>query len=82
MTTQNLEQQAAAYQKQAQAAGLIGTVYILSCPSEGWLRLQLKDISLPQAVMQIIQTFQQTLAAGSRMMNLEVKARTKEAEGK
>lgn len=82
MTTQNLQQQASGFQKQAQAAGLSGTVYILSCPSEGWLKLQLRDISLPQAVAQIIQNFQQTLAMGSSMMNLEVKVKTREAEEK
>lgn len=82
MTTQNLQEQATAYQKQAQAAGLAGTIYILSCPSEGWLRVQLRDISLPQAMAQIIQSFQQTLAMGSSMMNLQVKLKTREAEEK
>lgn len=82
MTTENLQQQATGFQKQAQAAGLSGTVYILSCPSEGWLKLQLRDITLPQAVAQIIQNFQQTLAMGSSMMNLQVKLKTREAEEK
>ncbi len=82
MTTQNLEQQATAYQKQAAQAGLSGTIYILSCPSEGWLRVQLRDVSLPQAMAQIIQSFQQTLAMGSAMMNLQIKLKTREAEEK
>ena len=82
MNNQNWQQQASTFQKQAQAAGLSGTVYILSCPSEGWLKLQLRDITLPQAVVQIIQNFQQTLAMGSSMMNLQVKLKTREAGDK
>jgi len=74
----NIQQQATEFQKQAQAAGVTGTMYLLSCPAEGWLRLQLKDIN-PQLMIQLIQGFEQTLAMGGRALNLTVKVKMREA---
>jgi hypothetical protein len=64
--------------QQAPAASLSGTVYILSCPGEGWLKLQLKDMPAP-LMAQLIEGFSETLARGSAMMNFAVKVKTREA---
>jgi len=78
MTMENIQQQAAKYQQQAQASGLRGTMYLLSCPSEGWLKLQLKGIPAP-LMTQLIDGFRQTLAMGGTALNLTVKTKTREA---
>jgi hypothetical protein len=77
MNLQDVQRQATEYQKQFQAAGMSGVLYILSCPGEGWLKLQLKDMPAP-LMAQLIQGFQQTLAMGGSALNLVVKVKTRE----
>jgi len=76
MNIGGIQEEATKYQQQSQAAGISGTLYILSCPAEGWLRLQLKDTD-PQLMMQLVQGFAQTLAMGGRALNLTVKTKTR-----
>jgi len=71
---EGIQKQAAKYQQQAQAAGMSGTLYILSCPNEGWLKLQLGDIN-PELMAQLVRGFEQTLAMGGRALNLTVKTK-------
>jgi len=80
MSIEGIQEQAAKYQQQSQAAGLSGTLYLLSCPGEGWLRLQLEGIQ-PQLRAQLIQGFAQTLAMGGSALNLVVKTKTRETGG-
>ena len=72
--TQDIREQAAKYQEQARASGLSGAMYILACPEEGWLRLQLRDVPAP-LMKQLVEAFQQTLAMGGQALNLQVKTK-------
>ena len=80
MNMQDIRQQAAKFQDQARASGLSGIMYILSCPDEGWIRIQLKDVPA-SLTKQLIDGFQQTLAMGGNALNLQVKVKTQSGGG-
>jgi hypothetical protein len=79
MNIEGIQEEAGKYQQQSQAAGLRGTMYLLSCPSEGWLKLQLKGIPAP-LMTQLIDGFEKTLAMGGTALNLVVKTKCREAK--
>lgn len=65
------------------ATGMVGAGEILidADPSNGFLRVKLRNVQPPEMIPQLVSGFCYVLATGGTMFNLQVKQHVRESEG-